>query len=227
MIKSSKDLSYKERAYQALKKAIIAWELHPGDMVNERTLAADLSMSRTPVREALHALQDEGWVSVVPWKGAFVRPVTRIDVNECTHLRLAIEPYAVELAAPNIGIKELAYLDSLMEWQKSLAGKEDASEFITIDQNFHLYLAELTRNSRLVRILRTLRDIHLRLGVEAVRLRERYAMTLREHMAIVDALRKNDAALAAEAMREHLENTRKTLLEMFIPSEEKKEDTPL
>lgn len=224
MVKSSEKLSYRERAYRTLKKAIIAWDLPPGEIVNERKLAADLAMSRTPVREALHALQDEGWVTVVPWKGAVVRPVTRTEVNECMHLRLAIEPYAVTLAAPHIGAKELAYFDSLMEWQKSLAG-EDASEFITIDQNFHLYMAERTRNSRLVRTLRTLRDVHLRLGVEAVRLKERYQMTLSEHMAIVGALRAKDPESAAAAMREHLANTRRALLEMFITEEEKEKQS--
>lgn len=218
MAKTPESQSYRETAYKALKKAVIACELKPGEVVNERKLAAGLAMSRTPVREALHALRDEGWVTIVPWKGAYIRPVTYSDINECMHLRLAIEPYAVELAAPHIGDKELAYCESLMEWQKSLAGREDASEFITIDQNFHLYFAELTKNGRLISILRTLRDIHLRLGVEAVRLKQRYSMTLREHMAIVAALREGDGRAAAQAMREHLVLTRKALLEIFATS---------
>ena len=225
MAKTRESRSYRETAYKALKKAITACELKPGEIVNERRLAAKLSMSRTPVREALHALKDEGWVTVVPWKGAYVRPVTYSDINECMHLRLAIEPYAVELATPYIGDKELAYFDSLMEWQKSLAGREDASEFITIDQNFHLYFAELTKNGRLISILRTLRDIHLRLGVEAVRMKERYSMTLHEHLAIVAALREGDGKEAARAMREHLVQTREALLEIFSTSK-KENGTP-
>ncbi len=224
MAKTHENQSYREKVYKALKKAIAACELHPGEIINERKLAAAFAVSRTPVREALRALQDEGWVTIVPWKGAFVRPVTYADINECMHLRLAIEPYAVELATPFIGIKELAYFNSLMEWQKSLAGREDASEFITIDQNFHLYFAELTKNSRLISILRTLRDIHLRLGLEAVRLKQRYSMTLREHLAIVDALRDGDGKAAAYAMREHLLLTREALLEIFATSA--KENTP-
>ena len=218
MAKTRESLSCRETVYKALKKAIVACELKPGEIVNERKLAASLSMSRTPVREALCELKNEGWVTIIPWKGAVVRPVTYSDINECIHLRLAIEPYAVELATPYIGKKELAYFDSLMEWQESLAGKEDAGEFITIDQNFHIYFAELTKNGRLISILRTLRDIHLRLGVEAVRLKQRYSMTLREHLAIVAALREGDGKAAAYAMREHLLLTREALLEIFATS---------
>lgn len=219
MEKTQETQSCREKAYKALKKAITACELRPGEIVNERKLAAQFSMSRTPVREALHALKEEGWVNIVPWKGAFVRPVTYSDINECMHLRLAIEPYTVELATPLIGSKELAYFDSLMKWQKSLAGKKDAGEFITIDQNFHLYFAEITKNGRLLSILRTLRDIHLRLGIEAVRLKQRYSMTLREHLAIVDALRSGDGKAAAYAMREHLLLTREALLEIFATTQ--------
>lgn len=225
MAKTQDSRSYREAAYKAIKKAVTACELKPGEMVNERKLAAKLSMSRTPVREALHALRDEGWVTIVPWRGAFIRPVTYSDINECTHLRLAIEPYAVELAFPSIGRKELAYFESLMQRQENLAGREDAPEFIAIDQNFHLFFAELTQNGRLITMMRTLRDIHLRLGTQAVQLKERYRMTLSEHMAIVAALRDKDCAAASAAMRQHLIRTREALLAIFASSQ--KENTPL
>jgi len=225
MAKARSSRSYKEKAYAFLKRAIMTRELRPGDKVSERTLAAKLKMSRTPVREAIYALRDEGWIAVAPWRGAFVRPVTRLEIDECTHLRMAIEPYAVELALSRIGAKEIAYLDSLTESQKHIAGQEEADKFIDIDQNFHIYLAELTGNGRLVSIMRALRDVHLRLGVEAVQIKQRYEATLCEHMAIVDALRKGDGQAAADAMREHLRRTREALLAWFEASREAGEDT--
>lgn len=216
--------SYRERAYRFLKQAIMMRELRPGDHVSERTLAIKLKMSRTPVREAIHALRDEGWIAVAPWRGAFVRPVTRLEIDECTHLRMAIEPYAVELAMPRIGAKELAYLDSLIESQKSIASQEEAHMFITIDQNFHIYLAELTGNGKLLNIMRALRDVHLRLGVEAVQIKQRYEATLCEHIAIVEALRSGEGASAADAMRSHIRRTREALLAWFEANRETGED---
>lgn len=224
MSKARTGRSYRGRAYQFLKQAIMMRELRPGDRVSERTLAVKLKMSRTPVREAIHTLRDEGWIAVAPWRGAFVRPVTRQEIDESTHLRLAIEPYAVELAMPRIGAKELAYLDSLTESQKNIAGQEEANQFITIDQNFHIYLAELTGNGKLLNIMRALRDVHLRLGVEAVQIKQRYEATLCEHIAIVEALRSGDGAAAADAMRRHIRRTREALLAWFEANRETGED---
>ena len=220
MAKARTGRSYKQKAYQFLKEAIMVRELRPGSKVSERILAARLKMSRTPVREAIYALRDEGWIAVAPWRGAVVRPVTRLEIDECTHLRMAIEPYAVELAMPRMGAKEIAYLDSLTESQKSIAGQEAANKFITIDQSFHLYIAELTGNGRLLSIMRSLRDVHLRLGVEAVQIKQRYETTLSEHMAIVDALRTGNGPAAADAMRDHLRRTRDALLAWFEASRE-------
>lgn len=224
MPKARAGRSYKERAYQFLKQAIMTRELSPGDKVSERTLAFKLKMSRTPVREAIYALRDEGWIAVAPWRGAVVRPVTRLEIDESTHLRMAIEPYAVELALSRIGAKEMAYLDSLTESQKHIADQAEADKFIAIDQNFHLYLAELTGNGKLLSIMRSLRDVHLRLGVEAVQIKQRYEATLCEHMTIVDALRSGDGTAAADAMRDHLRRTREALLAWFEASREHGEE---
>ena len=220
MPKARTGRSYKEKAYQFLKRAIMTRELRPGDKVSERTLAFKLKMSRTPVREAIYALRDEGWIAVAPWRGAVVRPVTRLEIDECTHLRMAIEPYAVELALARIGAKEIAYLDSLNESQRHIAGQEEANKFITIYQNFHIYLAELTGNGRLLNIMRALRDVHLRLGVEAVQVKQRYETTLIEHIAIVEALRTGNGQAAADAMRDHLRRTREALLAWFEANRE-------
>lgn len=83
-----KTLSRRDAAYRQLKQAIIARSFPPGELVNERSLAQRLSMSRTPVREALQMLGAEGWVTVLPWKGVIIRPVTLEDIDEVFQLRL-------------------------------------------------------------------------------------------------------------------------------------------
>lgn len=200
MEKTEKTSAYKKSVYNWLKQAIIAREFKPGDLLNERKLASELDVSRTPVREAIQMLESEYWVAVVPWKGAVVLPVTKEDIEELFQLRMAIEPMVIELVTHKLQDTEIAYLEVLIERQKQLAGEEDGKEFISIDQDFHLFLANLTENRRLREIMVHLRDIHLRLGVEAVQERYRYKETLEEHTAIVEALKRRDG-IAQHARR--------------------------
>ena len=165
MEKIEKTSAYKKSVYNRLKQAIISREFKPGDLLNERKLASELDVSRTPVREAIQMLENEYWVAVVPWKGAVVLPVTKEDIEELFQLRMAIEPMVMELVTHKLENAEIAYLETLIERQKQLAGEDDGKEFISIDQDFHLFLANLTGNRRLREIMVHLSDIHLRLGV--------------------------------------------------------------
>ena len=212
MEKIEKTSAYKKSVYNRLKQAIISREFKPGDLLNERKLASELDVSRTPVREAIQMLENESWVAVVPWKGAVVLPVTKEDIEELFQLRMAIEPMVMELVTHKLENAEIAYLETLIERQKQLAGEDDGKEFISIDQDFHLFLANLTGNRRLREIMVHLRDIHLRLGVEAVQERYRYKETLEEHTAIVEALKRRDGHSARQAMLTHMVQTRRALL---------------
>lgn len=203
--------SRREEAYNQLKQAIIDKSIAPGDMVNERRLAQALGISRTPVREALQMLEAERWVTVLPWRGVVVRPVTPEDVDEVFQLRLVLEPMVVEMLVGRINRAELYSLDELLRRQARIASPDQGGQFIAIDQEFHLYLAEKSGNAHLLSFMTQLRDIHLRLGVETVGNLHRFEATLREHRAIVDALKEGNAMAAKQAMLYHIVHTHEAI----------------
>ncbi|MCC8193192.1 MAG: GntR family transcriptional regulator [Deltaproteobacteria bacterium] len=203
--------SRREEAYHQLKQAIIDQSIAPGDMVNERRLAQALGISRTPVREALQMLETERWVTVLPWRGVVVRPVTPEEVDEVFQLRLVLEPMVVEMLAGRISRSDLYSLDELLRRQGKIASPDQGGQFIAIDQEFHLYLAEKTGNAHLLAFMTQLRDIHLRLGVETVCDHHRFEATLREHRAVVDGLKEGNAMAAKQAMLYHIVHTHEAI----------------
>ena len=207
-----KTIVYKEKVFEELKRAIISRTYQPGEILNERKLASEMDVSRTPVREAIQLLSNEGWVKVIPWKGAVVQSVTLQDIEESMQLRMAIEPVVIDLVIYKIGEKEISYLEKLFEKQMTLAQVGDAENFILQDQEFHLFLAELTGNQRLCQIMRQLRDIHLRIGVEAMQQSHRFPEIIEEHANILECLKTKEILGARRAMLEHLLVTHRSMV---------------
>lgn len=207
MRRVSKAVSYKEKAYEILKTSIITHKLKPGEQMNERVLAEKLGISRTPVREALQMLENEGWLKTEPWKGTFVSDITVQDIKEVFQLRIALEPMVVELAAENMENKEIEKLEQLLHKQKLFFEQKNAPDFLKTDMDFHMCLAQATGNQRLINILNNLNDMIIRLGMYAIQTYNRYIQTLKEHQRIIDALKIRDAVAAKDAMIYHVLTT--------------------
>lgn len=220
---NEKSIAFKEKIFSRIQQGIIAQEFPPGCILNERRLAKELDVSRTPVREAIQLLEREGWVEVIPWRGAIVKAVTVNDITETFHLRMAIEVLSIELTINKLGSEEFRVIEGIWQEQLELAKKKEAVQFILKDQDFHLYLAGLTGNRRLCQVMGQLRDIHLRMGVEAIQQETRFEGTLEEHRSIIDALKEKNYFEARQAMLDHLMNTRRSLIRQ-IRSDEIKED---
>lgn len=207
-----KSVAYKEKVFDRIKQGIIAQEFPAGYLLNERKLAKELDVSRTPVREAIQMLEREGWVEVIPWRGAMVQPVIISDIEETFQLRMAIEPLIIDLILDKMGEEELQKIEEIWEEQARLAEAKEAEQFILRDQDFHLFLASLTKNRRLQLIMGQLRDTHLRMGVEAIQQETRFEGTLEEHRAIIDALKAKQYLKARQAMLDHLLATQRSMI---------------
>ena len=96
---NTKTLSAKERAYEAIRDAIVNWELQPGEPLFEEALASKLNVSRTPIREALLLLSQENFVRIVPGRGAFVAEITAKEIVDIYQMRQALEALAARLVA--------------------------------------------------------------------------------------------------------------------------------
>lgn len=220
MQKIEKAISYKEKVYKQLKTAIISQKIKPGEILNERKLADDLGISRTPIREALQMLVNDGWVVVEPWKGAFVNPLTEQDLIEVFQVRESLECLAIEIIAEIITDEQIALLSNIYDRQEEMAANDQANEFIELDRQFHMEIGNFTNNKILIGMLNNLSDMILRLGVQAVQDANRFNQTLGEHTAILEALKARDKKKALEAITMHILITKDNLYKRFKKTKE-------
>lgn len=207
--KISKAISYKEKVYDELKSLILSNQIKPGELLNERSLAEKLGISRTPLREAIQVLESEGWLKTEPWKGVYVSEITKHDIAEVMQLRMVLEPLVVELIIKDINEEQICEIERLFKKQKDYYSQENGVEFIRTDKEFHMYLAQLTGNQRLIQILANLSDMVTRLGMRAIARYNRYKETLWEHQNIIRSLKDKDVNSARQAMIYHVLTTEK------------------
>ena len=181
--------------YQKIKSAILNEMYEPNQILNERKLAEEFQISRTPVREALKILEGEGWVKIIPWKGAIVNQITQKEIDEIFQIRLIIEPAIIELLQNKIDYKKRIYLDRLYENQKKAESKK---EFILADRVFHMTFVEWTENLQLIEMVKDLNDRIYMVGHKAINSKDskREKESLEEHYKIIQALKNNDIMLA-------------------------------
>lgn len=193
-----------ERAYQYLRDGILRGQFPTGSVLAEAEIATALGSSRTPVRQALGLLLQEGLVEVGQRRQVIVRGFTPEHRAEILMLREALESVAVRRACEVMEIEDIDYLRLLLMRQRraAKAGRED--EFLDLDEEFHLRIAQGARLPILYGFLSQLRGF-----VRVARLRARrpasvLEQVVAEHEGIVDALERRDAERALEALVEHL-----------------------
>ena len=207
-----KQLPYKHKIYEAIKKEILCGRYAPGTVLNERQLSEEFGISRTPVREALQMLAQDGWLQIETYKGAVVREFSPRYMWEVARIRQALEICAVEGAAANITDADILKLGEIQDAQRQVLEHFDVLNYILLDRTFHGCIYDLSGNSELIHLLRNYYDIFRFLGTQAVlNSEERRSPTLAEHQAILDALKRRDVTAATEAMRIHMENTEKNM----------------
>lgn len=204
--------SLTEQAYRQLRKDIVQCRLAPGSEVSEIDLADMLSMSKTPVREALVRLQFEGLVRAMPRRGYQIVPVTITDVNEMFELRIIIERAAAEMAATNADAATLAELDRLAHSNSLDLIQEDIDYQDTVNFRFHTLIALASGNSRLHRLaVQQFTELERIYFMEATAEQE-YPTAPVTHVKIVEALQSRDPTRAATAAAGHIEASRDLML---------------
>lgn len=195
----------REWAYHRLRTMIITGVLPPGADLHEDRLCLQLNISKSPLREALRQLAQEGLVIAISNKGSYVAPITLDDVREIFTLRSALETLQVRLAASRITPQDIATLRTNIGEMEAAAGQGDWPVFAEKDVAFHLLLARIAGHRRLLRIQESLQAEMLRLVILHIVHFGLRPGTGTEHHAIVDALAIHDADLAEARMRQHLE----------------------
>jgi DNA-binding GntR family transcriptional regulator len=213
IIPISRAKSLKEQAYDKLKGLIITGALEPGELQNEKRLAEALGVSRTPVREALLELSQEGMVAFVQGKGVEICKFTIQQIREVFEIRRIIEGYIIKKIATRLTNTDIKEIDKNIRNQEKMLLETDRPAFIEYDKQFHLYLATRIGNQQIESILNNLRDqMHL-MGIRAVEDDSRMKQVIEEHRAIFSGLKEQNPQKAFSALIFHLENTKKIIAE--------------
>jgi len=192
-------------AYERLKDMIVRGEFEPGHFLSERRLAAQLDMSKTPVRSAVERLANEGLVLVAPQQGIVVAEVSLAEIIDLFEIRTALESFVVTQLAGTLTPEQVRQLSANLEEQLEAAKAGDVVESMRLDTAFHFLLCEFQRNREITRVMGRLRNRLARIIVGVLRQRpQRMLDSLAEHRAIVDAIAAGDGGRAAEAIRAHL-----------------------
>ena len=205
--------SLAKMAYEAIRKSILSGQWKIGELYNEKAIAADLEISRTPVREALLELASQDLIIFLPRRGLMVNRFTRRDVDEIFEVRKAIELAAVEkitVASPPFDLFEIE--EALLS-QRKAAKQKDYLAFMEADRLFHTSFSELTSNRRLIAILDNIRDMIHVMGAKALALEGRALKVIEEHQTIFEAVKKGDIEEARRAMAYHLEKSKEAVVE--------------
>jgi DNA-binding GntR family transcriptional regulator len=186
-----------EAVYRALKRDIITLQYRPGAALGEQALANTYGTSRVPVREACRRLQQEGLLMAIPYKGYFVSRISPKEISDCFELRAAIEHRAVELAATRATEGDLERLSQLAGVEYTYHDRASYVAFLDANLGFHLEVVSLSRNDRMLNVLRDLLVSMQRFFFLGLDLGDFGAEMRGEHELLVDHMRRRDVAAAS------------------------------
>lgn len=204
-----------EIVYETLREAIIKQTLRPGERLMEQDLAEEMGVSRTPVREAIRKLELEGYVVMIPRKGAYVAGLSIKDINNVFEMRGALESLAAGLAASRATQEEIEQMERNLVMEAAHYGSGDLLKTIDVDTRFHELIYQASKNSRLQNMLKDLRDQVQRFRMKTLAVPGRMKYALAEHKKIVEAIAAGNVSEARQAAKEHIESAEGALLELI------------
>lgn len=210
------NLPLAEQAYQAIRARILDNIWSPGYQSLEQEVALALGMSRTPVREALMRLQQDGLVEVAPRRGMRVLPVSPTDMKEIYEILTALECMAAEILAQRSPTqKELKPLITATQEMEAALVKNDLDAWARADESFHHELVRLAGNKMLLDTVMGYWDRAHRARMFTLRLRPKPINSTQEHMELVAMLAAGNGKAAANVNRQHRERASRELLAIF------------
>jgi DNA-binding GntR family transcriptional regulator len=201
-----------------LRDFIIDGHLEAGARVPERQLCEMFGISRTPLREALKVLASEGIVDLLPNRGARVRHLNAQDLRELFDMMGGLEALAGRLACEHITTEEVAAIEDKHHEMYGHYIRQDMPKYFECNQQIHRMILMAARNGALIPAHTSLSDRirRLRFSANLARGRERWGEAMREHEAMLDALRQRDAAGLADILFQHLRNKRNATVEYMV-----------
>lgn len=199
-------LPLRDVVFQTLRTAILKGDLKPGERLMELQLASKLGVSRTPIREAIRMLEQEGLARTIPRKGAEVAGMTEKDMEDVLQIRCVLEELAARLSCENITDEEMRELKIAMVAFEEKTREGNVVELAKADVTFHDIIYRAADNPKLLVLLNNLREQMYRYRTEYMKDDRILPVLIREHREMVKALENRDQELVAREVRQHLKN---------------------
>ena len=208
-------MTMKHQIYQILKKEICDGNLPPGKWLQEKELAEQLNVSRSPVREALKQLVDECLAVEYPNKGVCVREFTTKDIEEIYEVRSMLEGYAIKNSVKTLTSKNITELMELLEQLVRCYDNNDLANYISIDTRLHEYIINLSGNSLIVDIYKRIYSQTQQFRIYSLTTQRRFDDSVIEHRKMVESIASGNWKKAVEINQTHLTLAREEIIEHF------------
>ena len=199
-------LPLRDVVFKTLREAILRGDLKPGERLMELQLAAKLGVSRTPIREAIRMLQQEGLAVTIPRRGAEVAAMTEKDMEDVLQVREALEILAVQLASEKITKEQIAELEERLKAFEQAVETAEVKQIAQSDIDFHDLIYTAAENPRLVVLLNNLREQIYRYRVEYLKDEKNYPRLIEEHRQIMQGLKERNEQYVVEMTKKHMDN---------------------
>jgi DNA-binding GntR family transcriptional regulator len=206
--KISKPESLAKKVQKVLRQSILNNELTPNVIYNEKQIAKDLGISRTPVREALLELSAKRLVKFLPQKGVIINTFGLTEIDDAFEIRIALEVFSVRKICQGAELPDIRDLEKALRDQEEAVAACDETGFMQADRHFHIGFTRLTQNQYLIDMMEDIRDVMHLMGFKALDVPGRMQTVVLEHRKILAAVQRKNVPEAMKAMKQHLENSR-------------------
>jgi DNA-binding GntR family transcriptional regulator len=207
----------RDRIAASIRNAVIDGRLLPGSRLTEQDLVSMLGVSRTPLREALLMLDSEGFVNVLPRKGAVVSDITKEDVEEIYGAKSILETAAAKMACEKITFEAIEMLTELTNEMEAAINNErkDYRTLLNLNSEFHQLLSDAGGNKRISQFIRNLRSQTLRYNYIYLSHRSRIETSITDHRHMIEALKHRDKERIAVLIQDHNASACRSLCEFI------------
>lgn len=214
-------LPLRDVVFNTLRQAILTGELKPGERLMEIHLANRLGVSRTPIREAIHKLELEGLVTMIPRRGAEVAQITEKSMNDVLEVRRALDALCVELACDRITSEELEQLKNACEEFEQAVKTKDIKKIAQADVALHDIIVQATGNQRLIQLVLNLSEQMYRYRFEYIKDTSQHQNLIEEHRIIYRSIVNKEKETAAQAAMVHIDNQKLAIMRQIRLDREK------
>lgn len=212
----------REKILETIREAILKGSLKPGEKVAEPELAERFGISRTPIREAFRQLESEGYLTVIPRKGAVVAALSERDVQEFYAIKSILEGYAASLAAEKLSDREIDRLEAVNHKLRHLAAERDVKAFYRVHNEFHEIFLKAADNQKLYDLIHQLGMKFNRLRMASLSVEGRMEISVEEHDRLLEAFRCKDSEAAEHLVKKTASIGSKVLLESMGSAQNQK-----